>query len=101
MLPIQMILVMGAASAALSITFAKSHLFAGVRSLIIEKCSPMVGKLVSCPWCMGHWFAALVMVLAHLGGVEVLSLPLTVLVVNWLAVVAVSGLTSTLVTGGA
>lgn len=85
------ILVLGAASAALSVTVTKSHMFLWFRSLFLER--PVLLQLVSCYYCMGHWFA-LALVAVHNPWPTVVGF-----ITTWLAVTAVSGLLSAKIVG--
>jgi hypothetical protein len=49
-------LVLSMANAALAFAVAEASVFAPVRAWLKEK-SPWIGKLFSCGYCLGHWFA--------------------------------------------
>lgn len=109
MLDLTTLLVLGLATAAITITVTKSHLFAGVVEWAAEK-SPRLGRLLSCPWCFSHWAAALVMLLWWVGyGSPVywsadrayIHGGVVGLLLTWLAIVAVSGIAIRHITGGA
>jgi hypothetical protein len=56
------ILEMGLVVGVISVTITKSSLFESLRDWMWEKSGNFLGKLFSCPYCMSHW-VALVMVI--------------------------------------
>lgn len=87
------LLVLGAASAAFSVTVARSHVFGPLRGRIAGY-SGAAGALVSCHYCMGHWAAA-----ASLAAWPPAGWTWYSIAVMWLAVTALSGYFSRLITG--
>lgn len=80
------LLILGLASATISVTVVQSKAFAWLRDLL--KSLQLVGELVSCPYCFGH-YAALCLVLLWYD-----NLTLTYGFVAWLATTAISALVS-------
>lgn len=84
------LLVLGLATGTVSVTVAQSRIFQGVRQWIYSW-SGWCGKLVSCPYCLGHWVSAgLVLVWWY---ETMLDYPRFMLVA-WLAVTGISALVS-------
>lgn len=88
------VLVMGAATAALSITLSRAKVFGWLRSWIASK-SPKAGELISCDYCTSHWIAVGVMVLAYWN--RFLPLEWTTAIVTWAAVVGFSAVFGTVI----
>lgn len=86
---LQEILILGLASATVSTTVGSSALFRPFRRWLAVK-NTFLGELIGCPYCLGHWVAALLTATSFYGSV------LTVwdYVVVWLAATAVSALVS-------
>lgn len=79
------LLILGLASATVSVTVAQSRVFLPLRTFIKGK-SEWLGELFSCPYCMGHWVSAVLVS----GG---LTHPAwQSWVISWLAVTAISSL---------
>lgn len=83
----------GAASSAFSVTVARSHVFGPIRARVAGL-SRAAGDLVSCHYCMGHWAAAAALLSWPPEGWTWRTIP-----VAWLAVTALSGYFSRLITG--
>lgn len=82
------IVLMGLAAATLSTTLGKSKLFAPLRERVYYV--TFLGPLVRCPYCLGHWFSAILMC-AYASQAEVTCLSA---VIGWLAVSCLSGMAS-------
>lgn len=54
----------GLLCAVLSVTVSKSKICSALRSTF-SRFNPWLGDLVSCPFCIGHWFSALFLLLYH------------------------------------
>lgn len=89
-MPLEMILTLGLASATISVTVGQSKVFKWLRAALSEV--PFLGELVACPYCLGHWVSA-VLLLASTGG----HLTLVGGVVMWLAATAISAIVSGLI----
>lgn len=87
------LMVLGAASAALSVTVARSHVFGSVRSWVAS-ISRVAGDLVSCHYCMGHWAAVIALV-----AWPPAEWTWGTMIVSWLAITGLSGYFSRLITG--
>lgn len=95
------IVLYGLASGVASTTITQSKLFAPLRQWILRKWPGFVdeitgdrneswiGTLITCPYCMGHWVSLLLCVIGY-------ELHIALLI-NWLAVTAVSVITSGLI----
>ena len=86
-MPLEMILTLGLASATVSVTVGQSRVFKWLRSALDE--TPFLGALVACPYCLGHWVAAVLVVASTAGQVTMVGG-----VVLWLATTAVSAVVS-------
>jgi hypothetical protein len=79
-----------AVTACVSFTIAESALFSGFRRLA-ARAHPIAGKLAACGYCVGHWVALTLVLALRLDpgwGRDLppfMSLPLTILLVAWLA----------------
>jgi len=51
------VILISAATASISFVVSESVLFRPVR-LLAARCCPMLGKLLSCGFCLGYWVAA-------------------------------------------
>jgi hypothetical protein len=80
------------ATAALSLTIAKTHAFDWLRSWVLAR-SDYLGELVSCHYCMSHWFA-LGLVAVYRPVVVSSGVTLFDLAVSVFALVALSALVS-------
>ena len=85
------IVTMGLAIGALSVTLARSEIFSPWRSLWID-IWPWFHRLVSCPYCLGHWLSALSIRLWWWERLPVESW--NFLVFTWLAITAVAAVVS-------
>ncbi len=82
------LIILGAASAAVSVTVAWTPVFGWLRSLVEKHLGATLSHLINCHYCIGHWVAAVLVLLAW-------PLPGWVgLVESWLAVTAFSGILS-------
>ena len=84
------LVVLGLASGLLSTTLTQGEIFETPRGWV-EKRSAWWGKLVSCSFCMGHWTAAALV--AASAAVHGTKISITI----WLAVTAISAITSGLI----
>lgn len=86
------LIILGLATATVSTTVGSSKLFRGLRSWVATQ-SPFWGELISCPYCLGHW-VALFAVLLYNPPATALAVDL---IIQWLAVTALSAVTSGLI----
>lgn len=100
---LETLILLGLASATVSVTVAQSRLFKEPRALVARWWA-WGGELISCPYCLGHWVAALLTILwwPLLGALDRESPAyvvgfLVVLITKWLAITAVSALVSGLI----
>ena len=94
------VLVMGAAVAAASVTLSLSKAFAWLRDWVDAR-SEFWGNLLGCPYCVSHWFALAAVALGldwRLLGMLGLT-PAVWFFVVWLAVVGAAGFFTHLITG--
>lgn len=85
---LQTIVELGLATSTVSVTVAQSRLFQPLRAWV-SGVWPWMGELLSCPYCLGHWVAAILLLLTTAGHVT----PIGGLIL-WLSVTAVSSLVS-------
>ncbi|MBM3883023.1 MAG: DUF1360 domain-containing protein [Verrucomicrobia bacterium] len=52
----QEILLLSSVTASLSFTVSETRVFRGMRERLMAR-SPLLGELVSCGYCLGHWLA--------------------------------------------
>ena len=76
------LIILGLASATFSVTVGSSKVFKSLRQRIAGR-SNFFGDLVNCPYCLGHYAAA---------GLVIMTLGLDI--IAWLAVTAISALAS-------
>jgi hypothetical protein len=50
------VLVLGVATGAISMLITKASIFNKAHEWL-EKCSPFLDEMLSCPWCTSHWVA--------------------------------------------
>jgi hypothetical protein len=62
-MPLILTIYLGIACGAISLVIAKGNIFAGFHDWLDPKL-PKLEELLSCPWCVSHWVAAL-LVLAY------------------------------------
>lgn len=86
-----MIVVMGLAVSAVSVTISRTDAFFWLRAFAASW--SWTGKLVACHWCLGWWFALVATIVVNpwpgLAG----------FVMTWLAVTAVSGIAASRILG--
>lgn len=84
---LETLIILGLASGCAATTITQGEIFAGVREWMKGK-SSWLGKLISCPLCLGHWTAF---------GLAVANFGTSGLLTKWLAITAISVLTSGLI----
>ena len=90
------LVMLGLATATVSVTISQSKLFAPVRDKVSAG-RPWLGELVSCPYCLGHWVAWCLCVYNNWFTGMVFPVLLWPGLLTWLAVVSVSALVSGLI----
>ena len=90
------VVVLSFAAAALSMTLAKSLIFAPVRSWISDRCD-FIGKLSECPYCTTHWVSLVISLIYHPVLIEP-SIGLGVdFAVSWFSMICISSLLAGLI----
>lgn len=86
------VVILGLASAAVSVTITKTYMFAWLRDIVKAR-SKVGGELITCHYCMGHWVAAVLVASSNTWE------GLYGWIVSWLAVTALSGVFSMKIMG--
>ena len=89
------LVVLGLASATVSVTVAQSKLFKPLRQWLADGSSEWFQDLITCPYCMGHWVSlVLTCEQAYQSGLYSQSHYTFRIGTYWLAVTAISALVS-------